>query len=110
MSRATMVGILPPGLSCRWNRGGGHLWGFLSFQSAPLELSTLQSFKNTEVSVGGGALPPSPSAGLQVTLPSPPGAEGDAEPFGAPSDLMQPFCSSKGRGKLRAFLEQFMQL
>ncbi|XP_021230723.1 glycerol-3-phosphate acyltransferase 2, mitochondrial isoform X2 [Numida meleagris] len=51
-----------------------------------LALSTLQSFKNI------GVLEETPS------------------PSGPLLHLAQPFCSSEGRGKLRAFLEQFMQL
>ncbi|OXB61810.1 hypothetical protein ASZ78_006163 [Callipepla squamata] len=51
-----------------------------------LALSTLQSFKNIGV--------------LEET----------SSPLGPLLHLAQPFCSSEGLGKLRAFLEQFLQL
>lgn len=75
-----------------------------------LVLSTLQSFKNIGVSVGGGALPPPPSAVLPVTPPTPQVLKETQSPLGPLLHLVQPFSSSEGQGKLRAFLEQFMQL
>ncbi|XP_042687301.1 glycerol-3-phosphate acyltransferase 2, mitochondrial isoform X4 [Centrocercus urophasianus] len=53
--------------------------------SRSLVLSTLQSFKNIGVSVGGGGSAPIPISSLAGDTPNPPGAEGDAEPFGVPS-------------------------
>lgn len=76
-----------------------------------LVLSTLQSFKNIGVSVGGGGSVPIPISSLAVDTPIPPQVLKERpSPSGPLLHLTQPFCSSEGRRKLRAFLEQFMQL
>ncbi|XP_072213049.1 glycerol-3-phosphate acyltransferase 2, mitochondrial-like isoform X3 [Excalfactoria chinensis] len=80
----------PPAPVVLWvEQGRGAALGTSLFPERPmwsLALSTLQSFKNI------GVLKERPS------------------PSGPLLQLVQPFCSSEGREKLRDFLEQFMQL
>eukprot|EP00075_Anas_platyrhynchos_P010178 XP_027299431.1 glycerol-3-phosphate acyltransferase 2, mitochondrial isoform X8 [Anas platyrhynchos] len=74
-----------------------------------LALSTLRTFKEMGVSTAGLCPRPHPQQ-PRCDPPVPPQVLEEApSPAGPLLHLTEPFCSSEGRGKLRAFIQQFVQ-